>query len=104
MHPLRKLRESGKATPAQVSELLAENSLRARSWCGRSGRDVIAAIFAQSSSRRRFRYLYSRVQARQAPPSCAEGTMDGHSDREPEVTWTTSKADVGTIALRRIRR
>jgi hypothetical protein len=25
MHPLRKLRESGKATPAQVSEFLAEN-------------------------------------------------------------------------------
>ena len=25
MHPLRKLRESGKPTPAQVSELLAEN-------------------------------------------------------------------------------
>jgi hypothetical protein len=25
MHPLRKLRESGSATPAQVSALLAEN-------------------------------------------------------------------------------
>ncbi|SDI01110.1 hypothetical protein SAMN05444171_5532 [Bradyrhizobium lablabi] len=25
MHPLRKLRESGNATPAQVSALLAEN-------------------------------------------------------------------------------
>ena len=25
MHPLRKLRESGNPTPAQVSELLAEN-------------------------------------------------------------------------------
>jgi hypothetical protein len=28
MHPLRKLRESGKPTPAQVSELLAENIVR----------------------------------------------------------------------------
>ena len=25
MHPLRKLREAGKPTPAQISELLAEN-------------------------------------------------------------------------------
>ena len=54
MHPLRKLRESGKPTPAQVSELLAENVVFNSPILARSirGRDTIAAIFAQSSSTR----------------------------------------------------
>lgn len=54
MHPLRKLREAGKTTPAQVSELLAENVVFNSPILVRpiQGRDVIAAIFAQSSSTR----------------------------------------------------
>src|SRR6201988_1225437 len=54
MHPLRKLRESGKATPAQVSALLAENIVFNSPLLVRpvEGREVIAAIFAQSSSTR----------------------------------------------------
>ena len=54
MHPLRKLRESGKPTPAQVSELLAENIVFNSPILVRpiQGREVIAAIFAQSSATR----------------------------------------------------
>src|SRR6476646_8240460 len=54
MHPLRKLRESGKPTPAQVSEPLAENIVFNSPLLVRpiEGREVIAAIFAQSSSTR----------------------------------------------------
>ena len=54
MHPLRKLRESGSATPAQVSELLAENVVFNSPILVRpiEGRELIAAIFAQSSSTR----------------------------------------------------
>jgi hypothetical protein len=48
MHPLRKLRESGKPTPAQVSALLAENIVFNSPLLVRpiEGREVIAAIFA----------------------------------------------------------
>jgi hypothetical protein len=54
MHPLRKLRESGKPTPAQVSELLAENVVFNSPLLVRpiQGRGVCAAIFAQSSATR----------------------------------------------------
>jgi hypothetical protein len=54
MHPLRKLREFSNPTPAQVSELLAENIAFNSPILVRpiQGRDVIAAIFAQSSSTR----------------------------------------------------
>src|SRR5262245_41573578 len=54
MHPLRKLRESGKPTPAQVSELLAENIVFNSPILIRpiEGRDVCAAIFAQSGTTR----------------------------------------------------
>src|ERR1700726_5353878 len=54
MHPLRKLRESGKPTAAQVSELLAENIVFNSPILVRpiEGREVCAAIFAQSSATR----------------------------------------------------
>jgi hypothetical protein len=54
MHPLRKLRESGKPTPAQISELLAEDIVFNSPILVRPivGREVIAAIFAQSSATR----------------------------------------------------
>jgi hypothetical protein len=60
MHPLRKLRESGKRTPAQVSELLVDNIVFNSPLLVRSieGREVVEAIFAQSSSTR---HLYSGV-------------------------------------------
>ena len=54
MHPLRKLRESGKYTVDQMRELLAENIRFNSPILIRpiEGRDVIAAVFAQSSSTR----------------------------------------------------
>src|SRR3979409_425645 len=54
MHPLRKLRESGNPTAAQVGELLAENIVFNSPILVRpiTGREVIAAIFAQSSATR----------------------------------------------------
>ena len=54
MHPLRKLRESGKPIPAQISKLLAENIVFNSPILVRpiEGREVIAAIFAQSSATR----------------------------------------------------
>jgi len=54
MHPLRKLRESGNATPAQVGMLLAENVVFNSPILVRSieAREPVAAIFAQSSSTR----------------------------------------------------
>ena len=63
MHPLRKLRESGKPTPAQVSALLAENIVFNSPILVRpiEGREIIAAIFASVELYAWFRYLYSRV-------------------------------------------
>ena len=54
MHPLCKLWESGNPTPAQVSKLLAENIVFNSPILVRpiEGRDVCAAIFAQSSATR----------------------------------------------------
>ena len=54
MHPLRKLRESGSSTPAQVGALLAENVVFNSPILVRpiAGREAVAAIFAQSSSTR----------------------------------------------------
>ncbi|WP_280155907.1 hypothetical protein [Piscinibacter sp. XHJ-5] len=54
MHPLRKLRESGSSTLGQVSTLLAENVVFNSPILVRpiSGREAVAAIFAQSSSTR----------------------------------------------------
>ncbi|MDM0001247.1 hypothetical protein QTI24_21755 [Variovorax sp. J22P240] len=54
MHPLRKLREAGSSTPAQVSALLADNVVFNSPILARSisGREAVSAIFAQSSSTR----------------------------------------------------
>ena len=63
MHPLRKLRESGKPTPAQVSELLAENIVFNSPILVRpiEGRQVIRGDFRSVELYAWFRYLYSRV-------------------------------------------
>src|SRR5260370_8042816 len=69
MHPLRKLREFGKPTPAQVGELLAENIVFNSPILARpiQGREVIAAIFAQSSA------------TRVSPPYTAQFNLDAHT-------------------------
>ena len=73
MHPLRKLRESGNPKPAQVSELLAENIVFNSPILVRpiEGREVIAAIFTQSSSTRGSGTIQPSLSSMSAPPSCA---------------------------------
>ncbi len=71
MHPLRKLRETGKPTAAQVSVLLAENIVFNSPILIRpiEGREVCAAIFAQSSSTRGSG-TYTAVSGAETVPRC----------------------------------
>jgi hypothetical protein len=81
MHPLRKLRESGSANPVQVSALLAENVKFNSPILVRpiEGREVIAAIFAQSSSTRGSgAYTAEHKLDERTTFLRWEGTMDGH--------------------------
>ena len=63
MHPLRKLRESGHTTPAQVSALPTTSYSTAQSWYGRSRGVKSSRRFSLSRALRVVRYLYRRVQA-----------------------------------------
>jgi hypothetical protein len=105
MHPLRKLRESGKPAPAQIRELLAENIVFNSPILARpiEGRDVIAAIFAQSSSTRgsgtyiaEFKFDEHTTFLRWV------GTMDGHKFASLEVIVDNEQGLIveRTIALR----
>jgi hypothetical protein len=88
MHPLRKLRESGNATPAQVSALLAENVVFKSPILVRpiEGREVIAAIFAQSSSTRGSGAYTAEFKLDGRTTFLRwEGTMDGHKIESLEV-------------------
>jgi hypothetical protein len=60
MHPLRKLRESGKPTPAEVSYLPRTSCSTARSWCGRSRAGSHRNDFRAVEFYAWFWYLYSR--------------------------------------------
>ena len=88
MHPLRKLRESGKPTPAQVSELLAENIVFNSPILVRpiEGREVIAAIFAQSSSTRGSGTYTTEFKLDERTTFLRwVGTMDGHKFESLEI-------------------
>ena len=88
MHPLRKLRESGKPTPAQVSELLAENIVFNSPILVRpiEGREVIAAIFAQSSSTRGSGTYTTEFKLDERTTFLRwVGTMNGHKFESLEV-------------------
>ena len=105
MHPLRKLRESGSATPAQVSELLAENVVFNSPILIRSiqGRDAIAAIFAQSSSTRGSGAYTAEYKLDERTTFLRwEGTMDGHKLESLEVIVDDEEGLIveRTIALR----
>ena len=81
MHPLRKLRESGKPTAAQVSELLAENIVFNSPILARpiEGRDFCAAIFAQSSATRGSGTYTAEFKLDERTTFLRwVGTMDGH--------------------------
>ena len=101
MHPLRRLRESGKPTPAQVSELLADNIVFNSPLLVRpiEGREVIAAIFAQSSATRgsaEFKLDERTTFLRWA------GTMAGHKIESLEVIVDNEQGLIvqRTVALR----
>jgi hypothetical protein len=105
MHPLRKLRESGKPTPAQVSELLAENIVFHSPILVRpiEGREVIAAIFAQSSSTRGSGTYTAEFKLDERTTFLRwVGTMDGHKFESLEVIVDNEQGLIveRTIALR----
>ena len=105
MHPVRRLRESGKATPAQVSVLLAENIVFNSPILVRpiEGRDVIAAIFAQSSSTRGSGTYTAEVKLDERTTFLRwVGTMEGHKIESMEVIVDNEKGLIKerTIALR----
>src|SRR5262249_11644141 len=105
MHPLRKLRESGHATPAQVSALLAENVVFNSPILVRpiQGRDVVAAIFAQSSSTRGSGAYTAEFKLDERTTMLRwVGTMDGHKLESLEVIVDNEEGLIveRTVALR----
>ena len=105
MHPLRKLREAGSATPAQVSELLADEVVFNSPILARSinGRETVAAIFAQSSSTRGSGAYTAEYKIDERTTFLRwEGTMDGHKIESLEVIVDNEKGLIvdRTIALR----
>src|SRR3974377_2559095 len=88
MHPLRKLRESGKPTPAQVRELLAENIVFNSPCLVRpiEGPEVCAAIFAQSSATRGSGTYTAEFKVDERTTFLRwVGTMDGHKFESLEI-------------------
>jgi hypothetical protein len=105
MHPLRKLRESGNATPAQVSALLAENIIFNSPILVRpiGGRDAIAAIFTQSSSTRGSGTYTAEFKLDERTTFLRwVGTMDGHKIESLEIIVDNEQGliEERTIALR----
>jgi len=105
MHPLRKLRESGIATPAQVATLLAENVVFNSPILVRSieGREAVAAIFAQSSSTRGSGTYTAEFKLDDRTTFLRwEGTMDGRKIESLEVIVDNEHGLIveRTIALR----
>src|SRR5438876_11369516 len=105
MHPLHKLRESGKPTAAQVSELLAENIIFNSPILVRpiEGRELIAAIFAQSSSTRGSGTYTAEVKLDERTTFLRwVGSMDGHKFESLEVIVDSEQGMMAerTMALR----
>jgi hypothetical protein len=105
MHPLRTLRESGNPTPAQVSQLLAENVVFNSPILARSieGREIVAAISAQSSATRGSGAYISEVKLDERTTFLRwVGTMDGHKFESLEVIVDDDEGRIAerTIALR----
>ena len=105
MHPLRKLRESGKYTVAQMRELLAENIVFNSPILIRpiEGREFCAAIFAQSSSTRGSGTYTAEFKLDEHTTFLRwVGTMDGHKIESLEVIVDNEQGLIveRTIALR----
>src|SRR5262249_41271257 len=105
MHPLRRLRESGKPTAAQIRELLAENIVFNSPILARpiEGCDAIAAIFAQSSATRGSGLYVGEFKLDEHTTFLRwVGTMDGHKFESLEVILDNEQGLIveRTIALR----
>ena len=105
MHPLRKLRESGKYSVAQMRELLAENIIFNSPILIRpiEGREVIAAIFTQSSSTRGSGSYTAEFKLDERTTFLRwVGTMDGHKIESLEIIVDNEQGLIveRTIALR----
>ena len=105
MHPLRKLREAGKPTAAQISELLAEDVVFHSPMLVRSvqGREICAVIFAQSSATRGSGKYTAEFKLDEHTTFLRwMGTMDGHSFESMEVVVDNDQGLIveRTIALR----
>lgn len=105
MHPLRKLREAGKPTAVQISELLAENVIFNSPILVRpiQGRDVLAEIFAQSSATRGSGTYITEVKLDERTTFLRwVGTMDGHKFESLEIIVDNDEGLIveRTIALR----
>jgi hypothetical protein len=94
MHPLRKLRESGEPTLAQISELLAEDIVFNSPILARpiQGRELTAPIFTQSSNTRGAGIYTAEFKLDGALPSCAGwGPWMATSSRAWKSSWTTRR-------------
>ena len=105
MHPLRQLRESGKPTAAKVAELLAENIVFNSPILVRpaEGREVCAAIFAQSSSTRGSGTYTAEFKLDEHTTFLRwVGTMDGHKIESLEIIVDNEQGLIveRTIAVR----
>ena len=105
MHPLRKLRESGAATLAAVSALLAEDIVFHSPILARSirGREAVAAIFAQSSTARGSGAYTAEYKLDERTTFLRwEGTMDGRKIESLEVIVDNEQGEIveRSIALR----
>jgi hypothetical protein len=105
MHPLRKLRESGHATPTQVTALLAEKVVFNSPILVRpiEGREVVAAIFAQSSSTRGSGMYTAEFKLDDRTTFLRwAGTMDGHKIESLEVIVDNEQGliEERTVSLR----
>jgi hypothetical protein len=105
MHPLRQLRESGRATPAQVAALLAENVVFKSPILVRpiEGRELVAPIFSESSSTRGSGIYTAEFKLDERTTFLRwEGTMDGHKIESLEVIVDNEAGLIveRTVALR----
>jgi len=105
MHPLRKLRESGKPTLEQIRELLAEGIVFNSPILIRpiEGREVCAAIFTQSSATRGSGTYVTESKLDERTTFLRwVGTMDGHKFESLEVIVDNEQGLIveRTIALR----
>jgi hypothetical protein len=105
MHPLRRLRESGNPTPDQVSALLADDVVFNSPILVRpiKGRELIASIFAQSSSTRGSGTYTAEYKLDDRTTFLRwVGTIEGHKLESLEIIVDNEQGLIAerTIALR----